>query len=122
LKLGFATIHDKVLVIDPFDAKNCVVVTGSHNLGLKASYSNDENMILLKGDNPIAKAYAAHILDVVNHFKWRYKLQERLKGKKGKALEESLTNSWHDLDESDKWMDYYYKSNGDLKREQLFFK
>ncbi len=122
LKLGFATIHDKVLVIDPFDAKNCVVVTGSHNLGLKASYSNDENMILIKGDNPIAKAYSAHILDVVNHFKWRYKLQERLKGKKGKALEESLTNSWHDLDESDKWMDYYYKSNGDLKREQLFFK
>jgi phosphatidylserine/phosphatidylglycerophosphate/cardiolipin synthase-like enzyme len=122
LKLGFATIHDKVLLIDPFDENNCVIVTGSHNLGLKASYSNDENMILIKGNTLIAKAYAAHILDVVNHFKWRYKLQEKVKGKKGKELKDALTESWHDLDETDKWMDYYYKTNGDLKREQLLFK
>jgi len=122
LKLGFATIHDKVLLIDPFDEKNCVIVTGSHNLGFKASYSNDENMILIKGNTLIAKAYAAHILDVVNHFRWRYKLQEKVKGKKGKELKEALTESWHDLDETDKWMDYYYKANGDLKREQLLFK
>lgn len=122
LKLGFATIHDKVLLIDPFDEKNCVIVTGSHNLGFKASYSNDENMILIKGNTLIAKAYATHILDVVNHFKWRYKLQEKVKGKKGKELEEALTESWHDLDETDKWMNYYYKVNGDLKREQLLFK
>lgn len=122
LKLGFATIHDKVLLIDPFDEKNCVIVTGSHNLGFKASYSNDENMILIKGNTLIAKAYAAHILDVVNHFKWRYKLQEKVRGKKGKELKEALTESWHDLNETDQWMDYYYKANGDLKREQLLFK
>ena len=122
LKLGFATIHDKVLLIDPFDEKKCVVIAGSHNLGFKASYSNDENMILIKKNTLIAKAYAAHILDVVNHFKWRYKLQEKVRGKKGKELKEALTESWHDLDETDKWMDYYYKANGDLKREQLLFK
>jgi phosphatidylserine/phosphatidylglycerophosphate/cardiolipin synthase-like enzyme len=121
LKLGFATIHDKILVIDPFDKNNCVVITGSHNLGLKASYSNDENMILIKGNSDIAKAYSAHILDVVNHFKWRYKLQNQVKGKKGKQLEEALANSWSDLDETDKWMDYYYRKNGDLMREQLLF-
>jgi len=32
LKAGFAIIHDKIVVIDPF-ADNCVVITGSHNLG-----------------------------------------------------------------------------------------
>lgn len=122
LKLGFATIHDKVLLIDPFDNKNCVVVIGSHNLGFKASYSNDENMILIKGNTSIAQAYATHILDVVNHFKWRYKLQAKIKGKKGKAIKEAFSTSWHDLEETDKWMDYYYKQNGDLQREQLLFK
>jgi len=122
LKLGFATIHDKVLLIDPFDENNCAVVTGSHNLGLKASYSNDENMILIKGNTSIAKAYAAHILDVVNHFRWRYKLQEKVRGKKGNELTKALTTSWHDLKETDAWMDYYYHKNGDLKREQLLFK
>jgi phosphatidylserine/phosphatidylglycerophosphate/cardiolipin synthase-like enzyme len=122
LKLGFATIHDKVLVIDPFDEINCVVVTGSHNLGLKASYSNDENMVIIKGNSSVAKAYSAHILDVVNHFKWRYRLQEKVKGVEKGLIEETLKNTWHDLDETDEWMDYYYKSNGDLMREQLLFK
>ncbi len=32
LKAGFAIVHDKILVIDPF-SDDCVVVTGSHNLG-----------------------------------------------------------------------------------------
>ena len=36
LKAGFAITHDKIVVIDPF-ADNCVVVTGSHNLGYQAS-------------------------------------------------------------------------------------
>jgi phosphatidylserine/phosphatidylglycerophosphate/cardiolipin synthase-like enzyme len=39
-KIGHAVIHDKILVIDPF-TDDSVVVTGSHNLGFKASYSND---------------------------------------------------------------------------------
>jgi hypothetical protein len=36
-----ALIHDKVVVIDP-RSSDCTVLLGSHNLGLKASYSNDE--------------------------------------------------------------------------------
>ncbi|WFU04531.1 hypothetical protein QA648_27510 (plasmid) [Rhizobium sp. CB3171] len=36
LSAGFAIIHDKIVVIDPFSA-NCAVITGSHNLGFKAS-------------------------------------------------------------------------------------
>ncbi len=39
LKAGFAITHDKIVVIDPF-ADDCVVVTGSHNLGYgRTSYS-----------------------------------------------------------------------------------
>ena len=49
-KAGFAVIHDKIVVIDPF-SDNCVVVTGSHNLGYKASYDNDENMAIIR-DHP----------------------------------------------------------------------
>ena len=43
LTVGRAIIHDKILVLDPLDPDNCVVAFGSHNLGYKASYSNDEN-------------------------------------------------------------------------------
>ena len=47
-KLGHAVIHDKIVVIDPF-TDNCTVITGSHNLGFKASYANDENMLIIRG-------------------------------------------------------------------------
>jgi phosphatidylserine/phosphatidylglycerophosphate/cardiolipin synthase-like enzyme len=100
LKLGHAAIHDKVLVVDPF-SKNCAVVTGSHNLGFKASYANDENMVIIRGNRPIAEAFAAHVLDVVNHYKWRYKLQDL--HRKGR-----LQEAWQDLEDDDRWQDKYF--------------
>jgi phosphatidylserine/phosphatidylglycerophosphate/cardiolipin synthase-like enzyme len=123
LKLGFATIHDKILVIDPFD-DDCVVVTGSHNLGYTASYKNDENLLIIQKDKDIARAYATHVLDIVNHFKWRYKLQDKIKksgAKTVKEKEEVLEKGWHDLEESDKWMNYYFNSNGFINRNKFIF-
>jgi phosphatidylserine/phosphatidylglycerophosphate/cardiolipin synthase-like enzyme len=102
LKLGHAVIHDKVLVVDPFSSR-CAVVTGSHNLGFKASYSNDENMVIIRGNPRIAEAFAAHVLDVVNHYKWRYKLQQ-LAGK-GR-----LQDAWQDLEDDDRWQDKYFNT------------
>ena len=51
-----AIIHDKLLVIDPL-SDNCTVVLGSHNLGFKASYSNDENLVIIQGHKDLAEAY-----------------------------------------------------------------
>jgi hypothetical protein len=111
LKLGHAAIHDKVLVVDPF-SDNSVVVTGSHNLGYKASFSNDENMVLIRGNKHIAAAYATHVLDVVNHYKWRYKLQ---------TLDEKgeLDKAWQDLEETDVWHDKYF-TTGFLESRDSF--
>jgi len=63
LSLAFATIHDKIVVIDPF-SDNCTVITGSHNLGYTASFKNDENMLIIRNDKGIAQAYATHVLDM----------------------------------------------------------
>jgi hypothetical protein len=114
LKIGFATIHDKILVLDPFD-DDCVVITGSHNLGFSASYQNDENMVIIKHDKSVAQAYAAHVLDIVNHFKWRYKLQNMIIKAKAKTLAEKqavLKKAWSDLDEEDKWLNKYFNQYG----------
>jgi phosphatidylserine/phosphatidylglycerophosphate/cardiolipin synthase-like enzyme len=71
-----AIVHDKVLVVDPLDAVNCVVAFGSHNLGYKASYANDENLTIVRGHRPLAEAYAAHVLDVFDHYKFRARQAE----------------------------------------------
>jgi phosphatidylserine/phosphatidylglycerophosphate/cardiolipin synthase-like enzyme len=70
-KVGFAIIHNKVVVIDPF-SDDCVVITGSHNLGYRASHNNDENMVIVRGHKLLAQAYACHVLDVYDHYAWRY--------------------------------------------------
>ena len=89
-----AIIHDKILVIDP-RLPECTVVLGSHNLGFKASYSNDENMAIVTGDQALALAYAVHILDVYDHYRFRAIESElRREGKKGWSGFLDTTDDW----------------------------
>ncbi|MGJ4942999.1 phospholipase D-like domain-containing protein [Bradyrhizobium sp. HKCCYLS1011] len=74
-KYGFAIIHNKIVVIDPF-SDDCVVVTGSHNLGFRASHNNDENMLIIRGHRGLAEAYACHVLDLYDHYAWRFLLKQ----------------------------------------------
>lgn len=103
-----AIIHDKVVVIDPF-SDNCVVITGSHNLGYRASYCNDENLLLIRGNRALAEAYATHVMDVYDHYRWRYILQQ----KKNRA--------WTGLQAKDTWQDKYFASDSPSRREIEFW-
>lgn len=89
-----AIIHDKVLVIDAF-TDNCTVITGSHNLGYRASYNNDENMLIIKGDQDLATSYATHILNVYNHYRFRY-YQSKLKSDSKKYKGLTPDDSWQE--------------------------
>jgi phosphatidylserine/phosphatidylglycerophosphate/cardiolipin synthase-like enzyme len=71
-KYGHAIIHDKTIVVDPFSTEDCFVITGSHNLGYRASSNNDENMLIMHGDQGIATAYAAHVMDIFEHYRSRW--------------------------------------------------
>jgi phosphatidylserine/phosphatidylglycerophosphate/cardiolipin synthase-like enzyme len=86
--MAHAIIHDKVMVIDAF-TENCIVITGSHNLGYRASYNNDENLLIIRGDMELATGYATHILDVYGHYRWRYFLNKTKKNKIFKGLSKS---------------------------------
>ncbi|SDY25331.1 PLD-like domain-containing protein [Variovorax sp. YR266] len=110
LNAGFAIIHDKVVVIDPFD-DDCVVATGSHNLGHKASFDNDENLLIVRGNKKLAMAYATRILDVYDHFSSRFWFKQ-LGGQKD-ALELKST--------PEEWLGKYYDKKGRLKNPQLKF-
>lgn len=72
---NMVTIHSKVLVIDPFGEKP-YVVTGSHNLGPKASRANDENLLIIQ-DKQLAHEYAVAVTSVYEHYRWRYSLFEK---------------------------------------------
>src|SRR5262249_39386006 len=76
LSAGNAIIHDKIVVVDPL-SPDCVVIMGSHNLGYRASYCNDENLLIIRGNQDLARAYAVHVLDVYDHYRFRYLQQHR---------------------------------------------
>ncbi len=103
-----AIIHDKLVVIDP-RLPTCTVILGSHNLGYKASYSNDENLVIITGDQDLAGAYAVHILDVYDHYRFRA-VEAELKRKKKKT--------WSGfLDTDDSWQNPYVEGwKGALSR------
>jgi phosphatidylserine/phosphatidylglycerophosphate/cardiolipin synthase-like enzyme len=63
-------VHSKVIVLDPFGA-NPVVMTGSHNMGFKASKSNDDNLVVIEGNSALARAYAANIVSIFQEYRWR---------------------------------------------------
>lgn len=139
-KLGHAVIHDKILVIDPF-TDNSTVITGSHNLGFRASYNNDENLLVIRKDRSVAAAYAAHVLDVYEHYRWRWRLQQpirdefqRLKNKNpdAKAVElwqeavqkvgpSVIKKAWQFLTPNDSWQDFYVKNKNFLAAETNFW-
>jgi len=106
-KYGFAIIHNKIVVIDPF-SDDCVVVTGSHNLGFRASHNNDENMVIVRGHRGLAEAYACHVLDLYDHYAWRFLLKEH-PDIFGKPLEGD-----------DKWQERYI-AGADAKAPELRF-
>jgi hypothetical protein len=108
LNAGFAITHDKIVVIDPF-ADNCVVVTGSHNLGYQASYNNDENLLMIEGNKTLAMAYATHVLDVYDHFAWRW------------TVNQGTTSDAHLKTKPDEWLNWYFDAQGHIKTAQLKF-
>jgi len=105
---GHAIIHDKVVVIDPM-SDDCTVITGSHNLGYRASYNNDENLVIIKGHKALAQAYATHVMDVYDHYRWRFKLQTK------------KTAAFSGLDPTPAWQDWYFKPETSSRREALFW-
>jgi hypothetical protein len=93
-QVGHAIVHSKVLVIDPL-SKDPVVVTGSHNFSAPASKNNDENLVIVRGQKKLAIAYAAYVMSVYQHYRYRSYVREMLA--QGKT-------PWSYLDDDDKWL------------------
>jgi phosphatidylserine/phosphatidylglycerophosphate/cardiolipin synthase-like enzyme len=89
-------IHSKVIVIDPF-GKHPVVMTGSHNLGFKASSKNDDNLAIVEGNAELAAAYAVNIIAIYQSYRWNSYVEAHRQD----------PNVWHGLVDNDQWQQSY---------------
>ena len=105
----FAMVHSKVVLVDPFSA-HPVLLTGSHNLGPKASGINDENLLIIHDAPGLAAAYAANIMAIYNQYRWRFRRQVQPRSKR-----------WKGLVDDDFWQKGYLRSGSKARREIDFW-
>jgi phosphatidylserine/phosphatidylglycerophosphate/cardiolipin synthase-like enzyme len=108
LGASMVDIHSKVIIIDPFGEKP-VVMTGSHNLGFKASNANDDNLVIIQGNAPLAVAYAINIVAVFQTYRWNSYVEAHRADPK----------VWHGLVDNDQWQSGYLA--GDELKEIKFW-
>ena len=105
----FAMVHSKVVLIDPFSA-HPKLLTGSHNLGPKASGINDENLLIIRDAPGLASAYATNIMAIYNQYRWRFRRHSQPKAKR-----------WKGLKDTDTWQNGYLKAGSIAAREIDFW-
>ena len=105
----FAMVHSKVVLIDPF-GKHPTLLTGSHNLGPKASGTNDENLLIIEDAPGLAAAYAANIMAIYNQYRWRFRRQVQ-----------PVKKRWKGLKDTDTWQTGYLKPGSRARREIDFW-
>jgi hypothetical protein len=108
LGASMVNIHSKVIVIDPF-GQHPVLMTGSHNLGYKASSQNDDNLVIIEGNGPIATAYAINIISIYQTYRWNSYVEAHRQDPK----------VWHGLVDDDAWQATYL--TGDELAETKFW-
>jgi PLD-like domain len=101
-------VHSKVIVLDPFGATP-IVMTGSHNLGPRASGDNDDNLNIVTGVPRLAAAYAANIKAVYDAYRWRY-----VRSTEARAA----GDDWDGPVDDDGWQDPYFSGPDAPARER----
>ena len=105
---GILYVHNKFFLVDPLE-KIPVVVTGSANFSNSSITNNDENTLVIKGDQRVADIYLTEYSRMFEHFWPRYLATLPTRGF-SKPLDEGYT--WH--------LDYYNIDKMGYKRKKVF--
>jgi phosphatidylserine/phosphatidylglycerophosphate/cardiolipin synthase-like enzyme len=109
-------VHSKFLLKDPLGA-DPIVVTGSANFSTASTNDNDENMILIRGDQRAADIYFTEFNRIFNHYYFRSVLEAVGKKETQADKEASLF-----LREDDGWIEKYKPGSFRRKRVEMFTK
>ena len=97
-------VHTKYMLVDPLGASP-TVVTGSANFSKASTDSNDENMLVIRGDKRIADIYFGEFLRLYSHYAYREAVKIHLDKKKKGQPEEWKPQYLIDKDD---WMADYF--------------
>ncbi len=126
-RVGIVVVHSKIIVIDPLGS-HPVVMTGSHNMGVKAATKNDDNLVIVEGDRDLAVAYALNVMSVFNHFWWRHNMAPAGARKRAKTVDAGPAGphasgaiaEWKGLRTSDAWQNKFYADDAEATEAKFW--
>lgn len=98
-------IHTKFMLIDPL-GEDPIVITGSANFSGASTTDNDENMLVIRGNERVADIYVGEFMRLWNHYAFREWLAAGAPGG---------TAEFKHLDVKDRWWKGYF---GDTARSR----
>lgn len=107
-------VHSKFLLRDPL-GDDPLVVTGSANFSDASTNDNDENMLVIRGNQRVADIYFTEFNRLFNHYYFR-SVQEAMSSVPAAAKKEGDEASLF-LAEDDSWIKKY--KSGSLKRKRV---
>ena len=121
--LGLSThvhyIHSKFMLVDPL-SDNPTVVTGSANFSTPSTTTNDENMVVVKGNKRVADIYLGEYMRLYSHYAWREAVEIFLEKNPGKTAEQMKLGFLVDTGD---WTKDYFNSKDTTGRRlrRLYF-
>ncbi|MFP5076657.1 phospholipase D-like domain-containing protein [Rhizobium sp. YIM 134829] len=97
-------VHTKFMLVDPL-SDDPIVVTGSANFSKASTDSNDENMVVIRGNQRVADIYLGEFFRLHSHYAFRQAVAIYLKENPGKSAEHFKQNF---LIEDRDWTDDYF--------------
>jgi phosphatidylserine/phosphatidylglycerophosphate/cardiolipin synthase-like enzyme len=97
-------VHTKFMLVDPLGARP-TVVTGSANFSKASTDTNDENMLVIRGDKRISDIYFGEYLRLYSHYAFRESVKIYLEKKQHGPVEDWKPQY---LTSDDSWLEPYF--------------
>jgi phosphatidylserine/phosphatidylglycerophosphate/cardiolipin synthase-like enzyme len=107
-------IHTKFMLVDPL-GEDPLVVTGSANFSNPSQRTNDENMLVIRGDKRVADIYFGEFMRVFDHHYARYLV------KKLQASGDSDPNAGYLKAKPEDWQKSNFAADSPKARRRKYF-
>jgi phosphatidylserine/phosphatidylglycerophosphate/cardiolipin synthase-like enzyme len=106
-------VHTKFMLVDPLSASP-TVVTGSANFSEASTSSNNENMLVIRGNTRVADIYLGEFMRLFSHYAFREAV---------KIAQETRGAEWHpqNLVPDDSWQAEYFEEGNDRFLRRRYF-
>ncbi len=110
-KANVRWVHTKLMLVDPL-GPTPIVVAGSANFSEASTNTNDENMLVVRGDKRVADIYLGEFMRTYSHYAFREAV----------AIAKENHENWtpSDLDPTDAWQKGYFKAGERSMRREYF--